>query len=99
MRDFGRSLMRHYLPEAEMPPLDSSPLPPAWQAAAETPLVWPEPDAPSVDVTDELPPDAGLPDTADAPQTRRSPRKPQQPALPPSPQQPVQRKPTPESKL
>ncbi|MBZ0290402.1 MAG: hypothetical protein K8I30_22445, partial [Anaerolineae bacterium] len=45
MRDFGRSMMRHYVPPQELPPV-SEPPPPAWNAAAQTPLIWPEPNAP-----------------------------------------------------
>jgi hypothetical protein len=45
MQDFGRSLMRHYVPPQRLPIGQSSTPPPAWQADAQTPLIWGEPEA------------------------------------------------------
>lgn len=95
MRDFGRSMMRTYIPPQELPAFDEPPAP-SWSAAAQTPLVWPEPPAPG-EYAGEMPPDSGFEDapgdvqaTQDfAPPPPRRPQNPQQPPVPPS----VQRKP------
>ncbi|MEO8609185.1 MAG: hypothetical protein ABI690_14945 [Chloroflexota bacterium] len=92
MRDFGRSMMRHYVPPQDMPPLVEPP-PPAWGAATQTPLVWPEPDAPA-SFPAEAPPAVGFDEVSDMPQDfgtappRRAPQPPAQPST-------VQRRPAP----
>src|SRR5215207_3710857 len=93
MRAFGRSLMRHYVPADEMPPLDMSA--PGWQSAAETPLLWPEAPASNVPATAD-----DQTDYFDAPEENIAPAAPRPrpaPARPasaaPPPQAPVQRKP------
>ena len=98
MRDFGRSMMRHYVPPQDMPPLVEPP-PPAWGAAAQTPLIWPEPDAPAgfAAETPLAPLDAGFDDAPDVAQdfaqSRRAPRP--APPQPPPAASPVQRRPAP----
>src|SRR5688572_7322789 len=92
MRSFGRSLMRHYVPAEEMPPLDM--FAPGWQSAAETPLLWPETPAPNAAAAEDQSEYFDAPEenvAPVAPRQRPAPTRPV-PAAPPPPA-PVQRKP------
>jgi hypothetical protein len=65
MLDFGRRLMRHYVPPPPaLPPPSYSPPPPAWEADTHTPLIWNEeqeaalPNTPADNIPFEAPPEA-----------------------------------------
>ncbi|MBK9745617.1 MAG: hypothetical protein IPO91_02455 [Chloroflexi bacterium] len=84
MRDFGRGIMRHYVPQQQFPAQREAP-PPNWQAEIETPLLWeesvlPAPEAaPPVDnITPPLPASEPTPPAAPKP-------------VPAAPEKPIQR--------
>ncbi|MBN8634094.1 MAG: hypothetical protein J0M07_02135 [Anaerolineae bacterium] len=84
MRDFGRGIMRHYVPQQQFPAQREAP-PPNWQAEIETPLLWeesvlPAPEAaPPVDnITPPLPASEPTPLAAPKP-------------VPAAPEKPIQR--------
>ncbi len=69
MRDFGRSMMRHYIPKQQFPsPSETSR--PIWQSDTETPLVWEETSLPAAEpASDQLLESSSVPHDPSAPLT------------------------------
>ncbi len=60
MRDFGRSIMRHYVPKQQFPSREE-PTPPAWQQDAATPLLWEEASLPAAESVSDFVPETPVP--------------------------------------
>jgi len=94
MRDFGRRLMRHYVAPQAVPSLVEPP-PPAWGGAAQTPLIWPETEAPPADFAADMPAESEMPGLLDSDLPDAQPRR-VQPKAQPAQAAPPPRPPTPQ---
>jgi hypothetical protein len=86
MRDFGRGIMRHYVPQQQFPAQREAP-PPNWQLETETPLVWEAPPLPTAETAPPV-------DLTTAPATASESTPPPTPtpsAEPAAPEKPIQR--------
>ncbi len=85
MRDFGRGIMRHYVPQQQFPAQRDS-APPNWQAETETPLLWEEAPLPA--------PESAPSDMSGTPVAPAEPTAPPAPKpAPTAPEKPIQRAP------